>query len=410
MKKYSIVFTINLVFLISFVLISTSFAMFYNFNQQRDRHIEHRRDLEISKIFMHHYRTNGLDSELMEYIESLDYVLITDKDKIDAIFSQKDIQVKEVGLKRFFNIKHVSLKERSYVYIKTPDQEVMLSAKNALSSSENMFLGIYAAVLLVFILLYLSVVNKLKPITTLRQSVKNFGNENFDLGSFDSNGDEISQLGAEFYAAAKKLKKIKESRNVFIRNIMHELKTPIAKGKFLIQLPPSDENTQSMQKIFYRLEYLISEFASIEELISSKKELEVREYFLEDIIDNAVDILMCDEDEVIKEFENRKIRVDFNLFCVAVKNLLDNGIKFSKDKIVHVKMQDNKIIFENSADALTYPLESYFEPFFKDGTIKTDQSFGLGLYIVKHILDAHHFRLEYEHLNGINRFAIRFIQ
>ncbi|MDX9757272.1 MAG: ArsS family sensor histidine kinase, partial [Sulfurimonas sp.] len=223
---------------------------------------------------------------------------------------------------------------------------------------------------------------------------------------FTSNNDEISQLSNEFYKSAKKLKKLKESRNVFIRNIMHELKTPITKGKFLMQLPQTDQNVESMQKVFYRLESLINEFASIEELISTKKELEIKNYYLEDIIDNAVDILMCNDDEVIKEFENIKIDVDFNLFSIAVKNLLDNGVKYSKDKKIVIKNDADKLIFENEGIELSYPIENYFEPFFRGGDAKSNQSFGLGLYIVKHILDAHNLKLKYEYENNINRFII----
>lgn len=187
---------------------------------------------------------------------------------------------------------------------------------------------------------------------------------------------------------------------------MHELKTPIAKGKFLTQLPQTEQNIQSMQKVFYRLESLINEFASIEELISTKKELEKKSYFLEDIIDNAMDILMCDEDEVVKAFDNIKIDVDFNLFSIAVKNLLDNGIKYSKDKKVVVKADADMLMFESVGQKLSYELENYFEPFFKDDNSKSPQSFGLGLYIVKHILDAHSLHLKYEHEEGVNKFII----
>jgi two-component system OmpR family sensor kinase len=49
--------------------------------------------------------------------------------------------------------------------------------------------------------------------------------------------------------------------------------------------------------VFNRLESLINEFASIEELISSKN-IEKKSYFLEDLLDNAKDILMIDDNYV----------------------------------------------------------------------------------------------------------------
>ena len=47
---------------------------------------------------------------------------------------------------------------------------------------------------------------------------------------------------------------------------MHELKTPITKGRFLTQLEQNPENNEKLKSVFNRLESLINEFASIEEL------------------------------------------------------------------------------------------------------------------------------------------------
>jgi len=404
-KKYSIIFTINIIFLISFLLISASFAAFYNFNNQKDRHFNYKRDIEISKIFMHQYRAGGISDELVEYIKSLDFSIILDKNEITNIADSKSAKIKELKSRGMFRLWHIELNDKLYMLIQTPNERVILRTDN-ISNNKSTILIVYIVTLLIFLFLYLSIINKLKPLSVLKESVKNFGNEDFDLDCFTSNNDEISELANEFHESAKKLKKVKESRNIFIRNIMHELKTPIAKGKFLMQLPQTSQNVEIMQKVFYRLESLINEFAAIEELISTKKELHVKEYFLEDIIDNAIDILMCSDDEVIKDIDNIKIEADFNLFSIAVKNLLDNGIKYAKNKKVIVKTDVNKLIFENSGSKLIYPLESYFEPFFRGEDTKQNQSFGLGLYIVKHILDAHNMSLKYEHENGINRFII----
>ncbi|MCK9472668.1 ArsS family sensor histidine kinase [Sulfurimonas sp.] len=406
MKKHSILFTINIIFLISLVLISASFVMLYGFNKQREKRFNHKRDMEISKIFMHQYRGDGVSDELIAYMKSLDFLVVLDAKEIENILASKEIKSRELKANKFFKLRYLELNERHFVLIQTPNEKIILTSQRISSDDKNIILIVYILILLIFIFLYLSIVNKLKPLKILKQSAKEFGDENFDVNFLTSNEDEISQLANEFHKAAQKLKKLKESRNVFIRNIMHELKTPITKGNFLTQLPQTEENIESMQKVFYRLESLINEFASIEELISTKKELEKKSYFLEDIVDNAIDILMCEEDKVVKAFDNIKIDVDFTLFSIAVKNLLDNGIKYSKDKKVIVKTDASKIVFENVGLKLSYELQNYFEPFFKGNKSNLPQSFGLGLYIVKHILDAHSLELKYENKEGVNRFII----
>ncbi|MCX6051674.1 MAG: ArsS family sensor histidine kinase [Campylobacterales bacterium] len=406
MKKNSILFTVNLTFFISFLLISASFVVLYDVHQKREDFFIHKRGAEISRMFFDEYNDDGITQKLKEDTERFNFSIISDDKEIDTIINSKNLKIKRVQNKRNYNLEYLVFNDKHFVHISSPKINVILQDNTAFTNDINITIIIYIAILGIFLFLYFSIINKLKPLKSLNAMVKNFGNEEFDVEISTSNEDEISKLMNEFGKSAKKLKNIKESRNIFIRNIMHELKTPITKGKFLIHLPATEENSDKMQKVFYRLESLINEFAAIEELISTKKELQIKEYFLEDIIDNSVDILMCSEEEVLKNFENIKLHVDFDIFSIAIKNLLDNSIKYSKDKKVTIKTEGKNIVFENSSDKLLYPLENYFEPFFRGNNVKSNQSFGLGLYIIKHILDAHAMSLKYEYLNGVNRFKV----
>ena len=411
MKKKSILFTVNLTFLISFILATMSFVLLYDYTQKQERRTLHKKSVNASKIFTRKYMYGGLNDELTGDINSLGYSVVLNEQDINKILNDKKVKVRKVRTRKvegkdIFKLKYIVLKNIPYVFIKAPDREILLKDNTEISSDTNIIVLVYFVIVLIFVFLYFSIINKLKPLKVLKERAKSFGNENFDLDISSSHDDEISQLANEFESSAKKLKKLKESRNIFIRNVMHELKTPITKGKILVHLPATEQNVESMQKVFYRLESLISEFADIEELISTKKDLDKKDYYLEDIIDNSMDILMCEEDEVLKEFESIKLSVDFNIFSIAVKNLLDNGIKYSTEKKVTVKIDGEKIIFENIGAELPYAIEDYFEPFFRGDDVKSNQSFGLGLYIVKHILDAHNLKLQYERDNDTNRFII----
>ena len=127
---------------------------------------------------------------------------------------------------------------------------------------------------------------------------------------------------------------------------------------------------------------------------------------MDDIIDNAKDILMIEDEHVISKYENKKLEVNFKLFSIAVKNLIDNAIKYSPNKEVIIKTEDENIIFENLGLELEAPFEKYFEPFFSNED-KSKDSFGLGLYIVHNILKANGYILEYEYKNETNRFICK---
>ncbi|XPV53132.1 MAG: ArsS family sensor histidine kinase [Halarcobacter ebronensis] len=279
--------------------------------------------------------------------------------------------------------------------------------KNEFTQNSSIYIiSVFAIILITLILSFLVTLRKLMPLKILKDKVSTLGDENFDFECCNTDRkDEVSLLALEFKKSAKKLKELKEARNIFIRNIMHELKTPITKGKFLTEIERNKENDEKLKEVFNRLELLINEFASIEELISSKN-VDKKIYFLNDILDNAKDILMLEEEDIEEKHDNLKLEVNFKLFSIALKNLLDNAIKYSNDRKVLVRTEGENIIFENSGKALEYDLENYYEPFFANEQ-NSSNSFGLGLYIVHNILKANDYSLEYKYEDEKNIFICK---
>jgi two-component system OmpR family sensor kinase len=352
----------------------------------------------------------GIDENFLKNLEEIGYTLFLDITKINAITynPQTKILVEKNHSKQNDIFRIINLDNTNYIYIKKRNDTVLVQDNESLNSNSQLYIILVFSILLItIILVYLITLRKLMPLKLLKDKVKTLGDENFDFECCNMNGkDEVSLLASEFKKSALKLKSLKEARNIFIRNIMHELKTPITKGKFLTQLEQNEENNEKLKSVFNRLESLINEFASIEELISSSNKIEKKFYFLDDIVDNAKDILMIEDERIISKYENKKIEVNFKLFSIAIKNLIDNAIKYSPNKEVMIKSEDENIIFENIGKELESPLEKYFEPFFTHED-KAKDSFGLGLYIIYNILKANNYKLEYEYEDGINRFICK---
>lgn len=409
MNKSSIFVSITITFVALFILIIVSFAVLYIGSQKSEEFFNRKRSFDVLHGIKNEIRhEQKITKSLQSYLELMDFKIVADRDKI-LQNPNKQIKWKEnrkEKRKEHEFMERFELKGETYLHFKTCTTNLLLLDTRQSDDFRTIIIFLFFFMSLGFTLLYLNTIRKLKPLRTLQESVKNIGEEDFDIICATDKKDEISQLANEFDKSAKNLKALKESRNVFIRNIMHELKTPIAKGQILTQLPSSDTNIESMQKVFYRLESLINEFASIEELISSKNKLQTKEYLLSDIIDNASDLLMVEEESLHQDFQEITLKVDFKLFSIAVKNLMDNAIKYSQDRQVTILTEGSSIVFQNKGKKLTRPIEEYFEAFFKAENVNSNQSFGLGLYIVKHILDAHHFKLKYEYINNVNRFII----
>ena len=409
MNRQSIFFTISVSFIISLILVIASFIVLITHDyrikegQLLDKYIP------VIKMISRQEKI-GIDESFLKNLEEIGYTLFLDITKINAITynPQTKILVEKNHSKQNDIFRIINLDNTNYIYIKKRNDTVLVQDNESLNSNSQLYIILVFSILLItIILVYLITLRKLMPLKLLKDKVKTLGDENFDFECCNMNGkDEVSLLASEFKKSALKLKSLKEARNIFIRNIMHELKTPITKGRFLTQLEQNAENNEKLKSVFNRLESLINEFASIEELISSSKNIEKKFYYLEDVVDNAKDILMIEDEYVISKYDNKKIEINFKLFSIAIKNLIDNAIKYSPNKEVTIKNENENIIFENVGEQLKYPLSDYFEPFFSNED-KSKDSFGLGLYIIFNILKANNYTLEYEYIDGINRFTCK---
>ena len=404
MNKNSIIFSTTLNFLITSLLLIVSFVFLLSHeNFKKNEQIFERYKPIIKMVSGKKFY---FDKDFHKNLLDMNYELFESKEEIKNILSNNKKIIFARSNKHNETFKIFEIDGKIYLFFEKFDTQILikdLESKNLTNSFYTIF--VFVSLLVVITILYINTLKKLLPLKELKDKVINFGDEKFDFDlSNSSSKDEVTLLANEFKKSAIKLKNIKESRNIFIRNIMHELKTPITKGKFLLQLEKSDENIEKLKMVFNRLESLINEFATIEELISQNRVLEKKSYFLEDLLDNAKDILMIDDNCVKNSYENIKLNVNFKLFSIAIKNLIDNAIKYSNDKKVEVLTQNEDILFVNSGKKLEGDFEKYLEPFYSKSS---NESFGLGLYIVFNILKANGYNLLYKYEDSKNIFTIK---
>ncbi|WP_330848546.1 ArsS family sensor histidine kinase [Aliarcobacter butzleri] len=256
---------------------------------------------------------------------------------------------------------------------------------------------------------FIFIEKKLKPLISLKKDMKNLSNGNLQISTKTDGKDEISQVAKEFDIALKQLKELRDSRNLFLRNIMHEFKTPITKGRLITDIYEDSERKFILIRVFQRLEYLLSEFAKIQELTSGKITLDKRKYYVVDLIEQAFDILLLEEDVIEVEYSHElKIEVDFELFSIALKNLIDNAIKYKTEQKPKIIINENSIQIINKGKELSKDIKEYFKPFNHDYETATS-GLGLGLYISNNIIKIHKFELNYIYEDGYHNFFIKII-
>jgi two-component system OmpR family sensor kinase len=193
-----------------------------------------------------------------------------------------------------------------------------------------------------------------------------------------------------------------------MRTIMHELKTPIAKGRIVTEMLDERAFQRKYETVFERLELLIEEFSKIEQMLSSSYELKQRHYNIYDILDQAIELMILDDFEEVIEIEEQgsfALYTDFNLLALALKNLLDNALKYRSEGKVHVLIEENAISIINHGEPLSKEIEHFFQPFHQE-TNPLNGGLGLGLYIVKSIVERLALDLTYEYVENHHHFKI----
>jgi len=257
------------------------------------------------------------------------------------------------------------------------------------------------------IFLYIGIIRSILPLKILRKKIKLFADGNYDIECTSTKKDEIAILANEFDSAVKKIKSLRDSRQLFLRNIMHELKTPITKGKLATEMLEDATYQTILQNVFLRQEVLLEEFGRIEKLSADELKLDIQTYRIDDVVDFALDILEDKKEFITCKLSPMSLHVDFELFGVVLKNLLDNGLNYASDNRVSITNDANSITISNKGVALEFPLERYGEPYFLEGKKqKTSRGLGFGLFITWHVIRLHGMKITYQREAGINHFII----
>ena len=269
---------------------------------------------------------------------------------------------------------------------------------------------IFLLVAIILLAAYVFVIRKLKPLRKLKRQIAKFAAGEIDeVQNVSSGNDEISEVAEAFYDAVCQIKSLNASRKLFLRNIMHELKTPITKGRLAAEMIEKSKNQERLVSVFIKLENLINEFAAVEQVTSSIALNNTKICRIDDVIDEALDIAMVDPGQVtISKLEDVNLNADFKLLAIAAKNMIDNALKYSPNKHVNITITRESIKFINEGERLSKELRHYVEPFTKGESAQ--KSFGLGLYIVENIIKAHKLTLSYEYKNGLNVFSFENLQ
>lgn len=405
MKKSSIFVSITLIFFIAALGVGIAYLYMVKYDKQKYTQELNERYSIVSRATLYRLLSQPINQEFEQELGVYKVKLIKEGSFIKEVLQKGEILEKissRIGSSSIFYYD-----KNNYLLIESLNKKAILLADKAFKPYRQQILYIkfiFAGILALLLLLYLWILRKIRPIKKIKREIDKFATGDLNINCEMKTDDEIAEVGNAFNHAVGEIKKLNNSRRLFLRNIMHELKTPITKGRISAEMLEDGKQKQRLISVFQRLESMLNEFTAIEQISVDGSHMNKRSYRIIDIIDEAIDLSMADVKNIEATVENDlNLSVDYKLFSIAIKNMIDNGIKYSTDSKVHIFADRKTIDFLSKGSKLPHEISYYTEPF-TQGEHHNSSSFGLGLYIVDSIVKAHDMKLAYEYKNGYNIF------
>ena len=273
------------------------------------------------------------------------------------------------------------------------------------------YLYFWIAVFAVFsgiTLLYLAIARSLTPLKKLQEDIVNFGiSKKFVRTQVEYRKDEIGKIRRVFDETAEKITSMVDAREIFLKNAAHELKTPIAKGVVIAHILQDEKWGGRLLEIFSRMNEIVNGIMTAETVIADGFAPKLEPIAMRSFCLKIVKKLFLEDEKMIVLIPPDSFAMgDEKLLEIAITNLFDNAVKFSSDQKAYCGTENGKIYVKNKGTPLVEPIDRYFEPFFKETSIRNETGMGLGLYLTKRVLEIQGFKLSYSYQNGSNVFTI----
>ncbi|MGL5051668.1 MAG: sensor histidine kinase [Fusobacteriaceae bacterium] len=251
-----------------------------------------------------------------------------------------------------------------------------------------------------------------KDLSKLRETAKKISTLEFPKDIIIHREDEIGDLSRDLEIMSKQLLDDMNNLKSFVSNASHELKTPIAilsaHAQALVNENISQEKAKKYHEVILRetldMEQLLSKLLVISKLNSSAYKLNLKNIDLNLMIENSCEkyefLELKNDISINKKLIKTLIVGDYSLIKIVLDNIVQNALKYSKEGgILNIYEKENKIYFSNETEkTLNKNLNHLWEPFSRgvNATESNLDGYGLGLSLVKKILELHKFNFGIE--------------
>ena len=330
--------------------------------------------------------------------------------------------IEKNNYKEIIKINNPTNDAKSILYnLKLNDNEYMILNTNledvdsTTSVLRNQLIYITLIVLLLSIIVS-TIISKMlnKPIINITKEAKKLATGNRELNIPESKIKEIDDLRDSLIYASHEINKTDELRRDLLANVSHDLKTPLTMIKAYAEMirdinkdneEKRNENLNIIIDETDRLTILVNDILNLSKLEANKETLDLKEFDLVELINDIIK-----KYNIIKETENYNfilkmpkkaiVKGDINKISQVIYNLINNAINYTGDDLtVTIEVIERKKtylvnIIDTGKGIKKEELNIIWDKYYKNekNHKRNKVGTGVGLSIVKNILDKHNFK------------------
>lgn len=245
------------------------------------------------------------------------------------------------------------------------------------------------------------VVKKINHIASSAASIVNTQDFSQRIHS-NTNWDDLSNLGNILNILLGNVEELLDDIKSVSNNIAHDLKTPLTRLKNklenLAENSPNQETIEALNECDKLLD-IFNSLLRLNRLEHGRESLLLRRLDMKNILIDAIELYepMFEQKAISLDTDilSKHLNIDKNLIFQSFTNILDNCYKYSptNSKIsIKTKIQQSKYIVEFSDQGIGVDkqnIEKIFDRFFREEKSRTQIGNGLGLPLVKKIVELH---------------------
>jgi signal transduction histidine kinase len=265
--------------------------------------------------------------------------------------------------------------------------------------------GTPLCVLLLVSVSWLATDQALKPLAQKIQKARSISANKMDVRlRVENPEDEIGQLSTAFNGMMDRLQAGFEAQKQFVKNASHEILNPltaiIGEAEVLLEKPRSNEEYRDALRVISaeaeRLKVLTQQLLDLEKAesmsILPNPELESLEVCLLEVLEKYQTRRIHLHIEAMEE--GLQVLVNLTLLQSALSNLVDNALKYSGDKPVHIRLHaEDGICFLSFRDeGIGIPQEdmaNIYQPMHRARNARNVKGHGIGLPLAKKVIELH---------------------